>query len=187
VHVTFRRAKQLPSFRSQVLHDLVLAIIRQMEKREGFRVAHYSVQVDHVHLILEAETDQALNGGIRSFAIRVALGVNSLLRRKRGRVWGDRYHRRDLGSPPEVRHALVYVLANGVKHGVTKRGQLDPCSSARWFNGWVTPLQLPEEPSPTQPPSTWLLTTGWINAFPGFLFPDEVPKAARSSGARSAS
>ncbi len=139
MHVTFRRAKNLPSFRSEVLHDLVLAVIRLMSKREGFRVAHYSIQHDHVHLIIEAEDDHILNRGIRSFAIRVALRMNrDVLRRPSGRVWGDRYHRRDLGSPPEVRHALVYVLANGVKHGVTRRGDLDPFSSARFFDGWVT-------------------------------------------------
>jgi len=31
-------------------------------------------------------------------------------------VWGDRYHRRDLGSPREVRNALVYVNNNHLKH-----------------------------------------------------------------------
>jgi len=78
-----------------------------------------------------------------------------------------------------VRNALVYVLANGVKHGVVKAGEIDPCSSARWFDGYVTPLPKPEEASPSQPPDTWLLKTGWFHGLPGLHFPSEVPKAAR--------
>jgi REP element-mobilizing transposase RayT len=181
VHVTLRRAKGLPSLRAELLHNRIKKAIRET-RREGFRIVHYSVQADHVHLIIEADTEEILTSGMRSFAIRVALDVNKrVLRRRRGRVWGDRYHRRDLGSPPEVRHALVYVLANGAKHGHTTAGQLDPCSSGRWFDGWVMPLAPPEEASPLQPPDTWLLRTGWTNVYPGFLFPSEVPKAARGS------
>jgi putative transposase len=183
VHVTLRRAKGLPSLRAERLHNLLKAIIRELGRRVGFRIVHYSVQADHVHLIVEAESNTILSSGMRSFAIRVARLVNSrVLRRRRGHVWGDRYHRRDLGTPPEVRNALVYVLGNGAKHGETKAGQIDPCSSGRWFDGWVNPLPPPEEESPTRPPDTWLLRTGWATVFPGFLFPSEVPKAASGHG-----
>jgi putative transposase len=183
VHVTLRRAKGLPSLRADRLHNLIKQAIRDT-RREGFRIVHYSIQADHVHLIVEADSEAILTSGMRSFAIRVARRVNGeVLRRKRGRVWGDRYHRRDLGSPPEVRHALVYVLANGAKHKEMRVGQLDPCSSSRWFDGWITPLPPPIEASPTEPPGTWLLQTGWSNAYPGFLFPTEVPKAARGAAA----
>jgi hypothetical protein len=137
------------------------------------------VQHDHVHLIVEAEDEKTLSTGMRSFAIRASKRVNREgLHRKRGAVWGDRYHRRDLPSPTEVRHSLVYVLANGVKHGVVERGTVDPCSSGRWFEGWVTPLLAPVEPRPTEPPSTWLLREGWSDVHPGFLFPSEAPRPA---------
>jgi putative transposase len=178
--VTLRRAKDLPSLRAERLYLLIKRVVREVQAREGFRVVHYSVQADHVHLIIEAESDAILSNGMRSFAIRVARQMNrDVFRRKRGRVWGDRYHRRDLGSPRQVRHALVYVLANGVKHGEIKAGQLDPCSSARWFDGYVTRLEPQTEPSPVKPPNTWLLETGWSKVYPGFLLPTEVPKAAR--------
>jgi putative transposase len=178
VHVTLRRAKGLPSLRSEVLHAQLKAVIRR-GGREGFRIVEYSVQHDHVHLIVEAEDRKVLSGAMRSFAIRASRSVNRGLRRRRGRVWGDRYHRHDLGSPPEVRHALVYVLANGVKHGVVPRGVMDPCSSAPWFEGWVNARPRPREPSITSPAETWLLRTGWTTTFPGYIFPSEVPEAAR--------
>jgi len=43
----------------------------------GFRIVQYSVQADHVHLIVEAENDAVLTNGMRSFAIRFARRVNS--------------------------------------------------------------------------------------------------------------
>ncbi|GAC1560005.1 MAG: hypothetical protein NVS3B10_18500 [Polyangiales bacterium] len=80
--------------------------------------------------MIEADSPLTLTNGMRSFAVRVAMRVNSrILGRRRGRVWGDRYHRRDLPSPRAVRNALVYVLANHVKHGELDVGPRDPCSS----------------------------------------------------------
>ena len=178
VQITLRRTKGLPSLRSELLHRVLVGVVRE-NRREGFRIAHYSVQHDHVHLIVEAEDEGVLSRGMRSFAIRASKRLNAGLRRPRGRVWGDRYHRRDLASPPEVRHSLVYVLANGVKHRVVAHETMDPCSSAPWFDGWINARPRPSAPSPTAPPRTWLLRTGWSTVEPGFLYPSEVPKAAR--------
>jgi REP element-mobilizing transposase RayT len=180
VHVTLRRTHGLPSLRSERLHNLLKDVIRATQ-REGFRIVHYSVQADHVHLIVEAESKAALSSAMRGFAIRASRRLNREgLHRRRGRVWGDRYHRHDLATPPEVRHALVYVLANGVKHREVEQGAIDPCSSARWFDGWVNLRASPAEPMPTQPPATWLLREGWTRVYPGYLYPSEVPKAARA-------
>ncbi|TMB48345.1 MAG: hypothetical protein E6J56_25210, partial [Deltaproteobacteria bacterium] len=76
---------------------------------EGFRIIHYSVQDDHLHLLVEAESRERLSGGLRGVAIRIARAVNRALGR-RGAVFGDRYHIHALGTPREVRHGLVYVL-----------------------------------------------------------------------------
>jgi REP element-mobilizing transposase RayT len=178
VHVTLRRAKGLPSLRTGRLHDEVRAAIRQT-RRDDFRIAHYSIQADHVHLIVEAEDAAALTRGMRSFAVRAAMGINGrVLRRPRGRIWGDRYHRRDLGSPRQVRNTLVYVMANHLKHGETDVGLLDPCSSGPWWDGWIHVLEPPPEPCPVAQPTTWLLTGGWQRL--GLLHLGEVPRALRS-------
>jgi REP element-mobilizing transposase RayT len=146
-------------------------------RRDDFRIAHYSIQADHVHLIVEAEDGAALTNGMRSFAVRAAMGINGrVLHRPRGRIWGDRYHRRDLGSPRQVRNTLVYVLANHLKHGETDVGLLDPCSSGPWWDGWIHILEPPAEPCPVAPPTTWLLTGGWQRL--GLLL-GEGPRALR--------
>jgi len=68
------------------------------------------VQDNHVHLIVEASDKDALSRGMKSFTVRANRLFNVAWGRKRGQVWGDRYHRRDLTSPRSVRNALVYCL-----------------------------------------------------------------------------
>ena len=36
---------------------------------------------------------------------------------RKGAVWADRHHRRELTTPSEVRSAMVYVLQNYRRHG----------------------------------------------------------------------
>ncbi|HEX7125604.1 MAG TPA: transposase [Thermodesulfobacteriota bacterium] len=108
--------------------------IRLAQRERAFRICHFSVQSNHIHLLVEATDRQALSRGVQGLVIRMARAVNRALQ-QRGKVWGDRYHRRDLATPREVRNALVYVLNNFRKHGAPPR-VVDPCSSARWF-GWV--------------------------------------------------
>ena len=132
----------------------------------------FSVQDDHVHLIVEADDTQALRRGLRGLAIRVARAVNRALGR-RGAVWGDRYHARALTSPRPVRHALVYVLMNLRKHHVGGRG-MDPCSSAKFFDGWREPVRTESARAPVVRARTWLAAVGWRRH--GLLGIDERPR-----------
>ena len=75
VHVTMRRAKGLPGFRVERLHRLLREAIRTT-RREGFRIVHYSIQSDHLHMLVEADDARALANGMTSFAVRVAMRVN---------------------------------------------------------------------------------------------------------------
>jgi hypothetical protein len=123
---------------SQFLFPTVRLAISRASRRDPlrFRVVHFAVQRDHVHLIVEATDARALSSGVRSIAIRIARYVNDLLLR-RGSLWADRWHGRALKTPREVRNAIVYVLANFRKHaGRPLRTGIDPFSSAAWFDGW---------------------------------------------------
>ena len=83
--------------------------------RFGFRLVHFSVQRDHLHLLAEAHDRRALGRGMQGLAIRVAKAVNRRLDRH-GKVFGDRYHAHALRTPRETRSALRYVLSNIRKH-----------------------------------------------------------------------
>lgn len=180
VHVTLRREKGLPSLRSQVVEALLRRALDDTgrARQEDFRVAEYSIQADHLHLVVEADEHEALSRGMRSLAIRIALRLNRLLRR-RGRVWAHRHHRHELLTPSEVRHALVYVLNNYAKHGEPLSPSGDACSSARWFTGWIHAPPRSTEPPPTRPALTWLLREGWLTVGHGPLHIGELPRAAR--------
>jgi putative transposase len=128
-------------------------------------VTQFSVQSDHVHLMVEAANKRTLALGLRGLIIRLARAVNRPLGRK-GSVWAGRYHSRALRSPREVRQGLVYVLMNFRKHVRHQPWGVDPCSSARWFDGFREPRPPSEsDPSSEQAPiassRTWLGATGW--------------------------
>jgi putative transposase len=166
VHLTLRARSGVRSLRN----DRVFSAIRQAIKaatKSTFRVVHFSVQSDHLHLIVEASDGRGLSSGVRGLSIRIALAINRALGRH-GSVWGDRYHTRALCSPREVRNAVVYVLMNFRKHLrlAPSHPSIDPCSSAPWFDGFRTRDGTPRPPDlhdapPTSRPATWLATRGW--------------------------
>jgi REP element-mobilizing transposase RayT len=140
------------------------------------RVVHFSVQNDHVHLIVEAHDRSALRRGISGLTISIARRVNQLVSR-RGRVFAERWHGRALTSPRAVRHALVYVLANFKKHEATRGhhpAKLDVYSSAPYFTEFSEYSGKPPHQTharcrvfhgadpPTVSPRTWLLSQGWL-------------------------
>ena len=161
VHVTVRARAGLPSFREQAIgsaiRDAVDASGRSRILGGSFRIVHFSVQTNHVHLIVEAHDKESLSRGMRGLNTRLARAVNRVLR-VRGRVWGERYHAHALRTPREVRNAIVYVLMNAKKHGVRLSG-IDRFSSAQWFDGLAE--HTPADEPPTAAPKTWLAREGW--------------------------
>jgi hypothetical protein len=138
-------------------------------------VIQFSVQRDHVHLIVEAEHKDALSRGMRGLATRTARAVNRTLDR-RGQVWADRFHSRPLCTPREVRNALVYVLMNFKKHRPgDESSRVDRWSSGPWFDGFRRNA-FPAEPegSVVARPRTWLARVGW--RLHGLIGPEETPK-----------
>jgi putative transposase len=170
-HVTLRASNHLPSLRRDDVFGAVRAAFVK-GSTDRFRIIHFSVQRDHVHLLLEADGHIRLRRGVQGLAIRIAKAVNRTLRRH-GRVWADRYHVRALETPREVRHALVYVLQNWRKHLTDVRG-LDPRSSAAWFTGWRVAIATPPQRVPIVAARTWLASVGWRRH--GLLRFDEEPR-----------
>lgn len=188
VHVTLRAIAGLASFRMQLTYAAFERSVRDT-RREDFRIAEFSVQVDHVHLVVEADDKEALARGMKSFSVRANRLFNAATGRGRGRVWRERYSRTDLTTPRQVRNALVYCLQNGRKHGAVRSGSklvIDACSSARWFGGWALPRSIVETgPPPTAAPKTALLRYLWKKH--GLIDPHERPAHAGISRRRSPS
>jgi REP element-mobilizing transposase RayT len=156
-----RLSPGLPSLRSQpVFRGLSRALADS--SRNGFRLVQFSVQSDHLHLIVEADTQLALTRGLQGLAIRCARAINRATGRS-GRVWHMRHHAHVLRSPREVRAALVYVLLNFRKHLGAPPG-IDPLSSGPWFDGWSSQPPPAPPPGPVTSPDSWLAAVGWRRA-----------------------
>lgn len=181
VHVTLKVRPDVRSLRSGPLIAEFERSLAASCERADFRVVHYSLQTNHVHLLVEADSHRALARGMIAVGARLARAVNRVFRR-RGPVLADRYHGRALKTPREVRHALRYVLLNASRHASHRFARLDPASSARWFDGWRTEdaaaLERPRRLlRPVAEARSWLLRLGW--RIHGKLDPSDVPGRRR--------
>ena len=149
-----------------------------------FRVVHYSIQSNHLHLIVEAVDAPGLACGMKGLVSRIARGLNKLWSR-RGSVFPRRFHDVALRSLRQVRNALRYVLNNHLKHGspVLRDGaavEPDPYSSARYFDGWVDrpPEFVAGRKDALLAAGGWKLRVGWKRHY-RLIAVTEVPGASR--------
>ena len=192
VLVTLRARRGLPSLRAELVNDMLRKILHGQRRgrrySKVFQVVEFTIQDDHLHFIVEAtgviatgmvDAPDALRSGVSGLVISFAKRLNKLLSR-RGKVWGDRFHTRELGSPTEVRSALVYVFRNVARHGAFLYGHdmVDQLSSAPRFRRWRAPvLDIHGDAAlwPHAPPKTWLLERGWwTRTRQGLLDPSEA-------------
>ena len=168
LHVTTKFVKRLPSLRDSELWPHLVKCFHLAREREGFRVCHFSVQVNHVHAIVEADDRDRLARGMRGLNGRLAKCLNRRWGTRR-RLVADRFHSRSLRAPRETRNAIAYVICNARKHGLehgTERP--DPFSSGPWFEHWTESWEPPVAlgPAPVASPRTWLLSVGWLRHGP---------------------
>ena len=180
VHVTLKLRDGLPGLRRGAERKVVFEAFAKGCEREGFRVTHFSLLDDHVHLIAEGRDRGMLAAGLKGLAVRIARALNRLWERT-GSVFGDRYHDRILRTPREVRNALRYVLQNCKRHGEGQMEPMDRFSSGPWFDGWrgeVTIRGRERFATPVAAPRTWLLNVGWRRH--GLLTFEEIPAGGLS-------
>jgi REP element-mobilizing transposase RayT len=158
LHVTLRMAPHVYNLRSRRSFRVIAAALRVGGDRFDVRVIEFSVQGNHIHLVVEAPDRRALARAIQGLSIRIAKGLNRMMGRT-GRVMGDRYHARVLRTPTEVRRAIHYVVANARKHAAQRGESYAP--------GFVDPYSSAGAPDLALPAAqTWLVRVGWMRARP---------------------
>ncbi|MGZ5967952.1 MAG: transposase [Polyangiales bacterium] len=176
-HVTVRMRRGTWNLRSQRCYRPLLEAFRRVRKtRRGFRVTHFSVQGNHVHLIVEAGDRAAMSNGMRALLISVARRLNRVMRAS-GSRFQDRYHESILATASAVRRCLRYVLENHARHmaKIGKRAPaVDPFSSAPWFDGYRREVGIPRATGdpPVSAARSLLLTTAWRRL--GLLLTNEL-------------
>ena len=170
VHATLRVADDIGRLRKESTYKVIRWAMLRVLSRHDFRIVHASIQANHLHLLVEADDEQALAKGMQSFLISLARKLNAYLGRS-GPVFPDRYHARVIDSRRQARHALAYVLNNWRRHAedgtsIARTWKIDRFSSAIHFTGFTenerwTAVPDGYEPLPVSAARSWLLADGW--------------------------
>jgi REP element-mobilizing transposase RayT len=101
-HITLRVAKHVWNLRTRrcfsVIHSAFCKASAHGIARESFRLIHYSIQGNHLHLLVEADDRAALMRGAKGLSVRLARALNRVMG-LRGQVFADRYHVQLLTGP----------------------------------------------------------------------------------------
>ena len=162
LHVTLRMEAHVYNLRSGRSFRVVERALFAAAQRDDARIVHFSVQGNHIHMLVEADDRRALSTVMRGLAIRIGLGMNRVMKSS-GKVIAHRYHARSLRSPTEVFHALGYVRANHAHHA-RRLGRPVPTVIDRYSSDSEQVFAAPAA-------KTWLLRIGW-----------QKSPAARSAG-----
>lgn len=152
----------------------IFARSSERAQRFGLHIVHYSMLRDHLHLIVEAESHQALVRGMRSFGSSFAKQFRKIVGGS-GAVFHGRFHLNAIKNPTQMRNTLRYVLHNFSKH-TRLIEHSDFYSSAGYFLKWSKLMGRRRSPmlegrrgnihlpSYLSPPRTWLAREGWERA-----------------------
>jgi REP element-mobilizing transposase RayT len=157
MHINFR-------YKTQIRNKESLKILKRAllnASRKGLRIHHFSMQSNHVHLIVEAKDNGVLSRGMRSLTVTFAKGL------KKGRIQLGRYHLHVLRAVSEARNAVRYVLLNEQKHTRSRTLRVDGYSSLgslghEFIRRFIRKEKLsliwkPEGQKINPAPSSWLL------------------------------
>ena len=82
---------------------------------KGLKVVHYTLEYNHVHLLVECVDNEVLHRGMQAFGITIAKAINKI-KRVKGGVYKNRYHLRLINSSRQLKNVLHYIFDNGIKH-----------------------------------------------------------------------
>ncbi len=153
-------------------------------QKYDLKILHFSVQSNHIHLIIEVESSEILTSAMKSFCRTLSGKIRANSKHKVSKIFKHRHHTHTLKTPREVKLALKYVLMNGAKH-LEKLPFIDLFSSSSLFQQWAQlfdqkiadKLQLQSEKIKekyhqyaatleelTYQSATWLGSVGWLYA-----------------------
>lgn len=149
VGITLKVRSEVWSLRGRRASREVLCALELSRVRADFRLVHFSILGNHLHLIVEAKDSASLSRGVQALEIRIARRLNRAMKRG-GKVFADRFHAHVLRTPTEVARARRYVLENLAIH-LSRAGEPTTADG----------LNSEARPGCAAPPGTWLLRIGF--------------------------
>jgi REP element-mobilizing transposase RayT len=120
VHVTIKLNRNVvTTLRNKVLFKKILRAIT-LARKKGMRLIHFTVQKDHLHLLIESKDKKQLAKSMQSLKISLAKSLIYLKQNTRIKIFKERYHVHILKTLREIKNAKNYILGNAAKHGVIK-------------------------------------------------------------------
>lgn len=161
IHITLRTSDMLVAFQQSA----------EKARKHQLHVIHFSLESNHLHLIVECANNKALADGMKSLAGSFGRAIRKCCG-GRGAVFKGRFHLQVFKSPTQMKNGLAYVLLNQSKHEKLIPYN-DRYSSAEYFGEWkkllgreIGPL-LPHKPkfrklpAYLSTPQSWLAREGW--------------------------
>ena len=128
LHLTIK----VKAIKAEMKNKAVLSMLKRAilnARKKGLKIIHYSLEFDHVHLLVEADDNAELAIGMQSFGVTLSKAINRM-RKMKGAVYKHRYHFRQISSSRELKYVMKYIFSNGVKHG-TAHTMINPFNSIR--------------------------------------------------------
>ena len=110
VHAVLREVREVGRLRKgEIVGAMRHALEVVASRADRFRVVHYSVQHNHLHLLVEASSAAELARRMQAFTISAARAINGAVKRT-GKVFEHRFHSTMIGTPRQARNVIAYVL-----------------------------------------------------------------------------
>ncbi len=113
-HVVIKLLPCRPRLRTPKFIRAFTRAIKRMQVF-GVGVQHFAIESNHIHLILEAPSGEALARAMASLLASITWAMRRIFRFY-GPLFLGRYHLHKVVSPREMRNVLRYVLFNHSKH-----------------------------------------------------------------------
>jgi REP element-mobilizing transposase RayT len=128
LHLTVKILRAKANLKNKIILSILKKSIMNARKM-GLRVIHYSLEYDHVHLLVEAADNFILGKGMQAFGITFSKALNRL-RKIKGTVYKHRYHFRKIVGARQLKNVLNYIFSNGLKHK-TSKSLINPFNSIK--------------------------------------------------------
>ena len=115
MHVTWRVLPGLRSLRSRRAFRVVRDALNAAAARFDMTISEFSVQSNHVHLVIEAIAQPHMSRGMQGLGVRLARGLNRAFGRT-GKLLSERFHAHVLRNKIEALNAVRYVRTNQLHH-----------------------------------------------------------------------
>lgn len=126
MHITIKVRKNKADIQSKkILKALHRAIFRA--RIHGLRVIHYTLEYNHIHLLVEASGHKIMHKAMQAFGISFSKAINKI-KQVNGHVYKHRHHLRKITSSIDLKNVLRYIFHNGIHHKRTY-SLIDPYNS----------------------------------------------------------